>query len=107
MSGLLMGGRVCPPLLENTRPNTISDKKSSVSLSNANVDQDPNPAFQVNEGPDADPNPDLEPVPFCCGAVLCHSDSLMSFIQGTFKLGTGKALSPQKRTSKTSKHEIS
>ncbi len=53
MSGLLMGGRVCP-LLENTRPNTISDKKSSVSLNNANVDQDPNPTFKVNEGPDAD-----------------------------------------------------
>jgi hypothetical protein len=44
MSGLLMGGRVCPALLENTRPNTISDKKSSVSLNNAKADQDPDPA---------------------------------------------------------------
>ncbi len=63
MSGLLIGGRVCPPLLENTRPNTISDKKSSVNLNKANVDQDPNPAFKVNEGPDADIDPYLEPDP--------------------------------------------
>jgi hypothetical protein len=60
MSGLLMGGRVCPPLLENTRLNTISDKKSSVSLNNTNVDQDTDPAFKVNEGPNADIFPYLE-----------------------------------------------